>query len=187
MHLLKTRRSVPAAFLGEPGPDGTQLRDILSVGARVPDHGKLAPWRFLVIEGAAARAAAGASVADLYRRNNPDDTTDKGQQIGDRFVVCPLTIIVVSRVAPHPKIPEWEQFLSAGAVSMNVVHAAHALGFAAHWVTGWAAGDADVRRLLGVVDGEQVVAIIHIGTPQIAPTERTRPDIDAIVTRWTPQ
>ncbi len=185
LDLLKTRRSIPGAFLGEPGPSAEELRDILTIGARVPDHGKLVPWRFVIIAGD-ERLQAGDAVAQLYRRKEPDAVPAKIDEQRDRIAKPPLTMIVVSRTAPHPKIPEWEQFLSAGNVAMNLVLASHALGYAAQWVTGFAAYDAEAAALLGVAANERIVALIHVGTPSAPPSERPRPDIDDITTRWQP-
>ena len=185
LDLLKTRRSVPSAFLGEPGPTPDELREILTIGARVPDHGKLAPWRFVVIMGD-ERQQAGEAIADIFKRKNPDAERSKVDDLRDRIAKTPLTLVVVSRTAPHPKIPEWEQFLSAGNVAMNTVLAVHALGYGANWVTGFAAYDADAAALVGTVETERIVAVIHIGSPSETLSERRRPDIDDITTYWRP-
>ncbi len=183
--LLKTRRSIPAAFLSDPGPDGEALRDLLTIGTRVPDHGKLAPWRFVLVTGE-NRGAFADAIGALHLKKRPDDEA-KREEIVTRYRTCPLSIAVISRTAAHPKIPEWEQFISAGAVAMNLVVAAHALGYAAQWLTGWVAEDADAARLLGARDGEKIVALIHVGTPRMPPSERARPDIDALTTNWSPE
>lgn len=185
LDLLKTRRSIPSSFLGEPGPSADELRDILTIGARVPDHGKLTPWRFVIIAGN-ERQEAGDALAELYQRKTPDALAAKVDEQRDRIAIPPLTVIVVSRTALHPKIPEWEQFLSSGNVAMNLVLAAHALGYAAQWVTGFAAYDADAAALLGVAANERIVGLIHVGTPSVPPSERPRPDIDDITTYWRP-
>lgn len=180
---LATRRSISVRFLGEPGPDDATLEAILSRAARVPDHGKLAPWRFIVFAGA-ARAEAGdavAAVAALTERGGDAALVEEDRQ---RFLRAPVVVAVVSRAAPHPKIPEWEQVLSAGAVCLNMIHAAAAFGFAATWITEWIAYDDRARAALGVASNETVAGFIHIGTPEVPPTERDRPDLGAITTRF---
>lgn len=183
LDLLKTRRSIAAAFLAAPGPSPDELRDILTIGARVPDHGKLVPWRYVTIEGEASKAV-GVAFADILRRKNPDDP--KADELLQRYATVPLTVVVISKTAEHPKIPEWEQFLASGAVAMNLILAVHAMGYAAQWVTGVGSANPDAARLLGAREGEKITAIIHIGTPTTPPSERARPDIDAITSAWSP-
>lgn len=185
LHLLKTRRSIPAAFLGAPGPDAGRLRDILTVAARVPDHGKLAPWRFVVIGGEDS-VRAGESLARIHAAAHPDaEGARKAAEIRARYATVPVTVLVVSRTAEHPKIPEWEQFISAGSVAMNLIHAAVAMGYGAQWLTGLVAQNADASALFGVAPPERIVAAIHIGTPTAPPTERARPDVDALTTVYS--
>ena len=117
---------------------------------------------------------------------NPEAPAAKVQEERARLTVPPLIVAVVSTAAPHVKIPEWEQVLSAGNAAMSLVFAAQALGYAAHWTTGFVAYQADARRALGVGDAERIIAVIHIGTPTAAPAERPRPDLAKIVTRWKP-
>lgn len=183
LELLKTRRTVTAAFLGEPAPDDEQLADMLTIAARVPDHGKLTPWRFIVFRGA-ARLEAGEALATRYREMNPDADEQKIADERGRLAKSPLAVAVVSCAAPHAKIPEFEQLLSAGASAMNLVHGAHALGFAAQWVTGWVAYDDAAGQILGLQPGERLVAIVHIGTATAPPTERPRPALADIVSDW---
>lgn len=182
---LRTRRSIPAAQLGEPGPDQSALRDMLTIAARVPDHGKLAPWRFILYPAAARQAAVDALVAIADR--HPDETERRRRaEKAKGFLDAPLVVGIVSAADPaHPKIPLWEQQLSAGAVGMNLVHASAAHGFAAQWLTGWYAYDADAKALLGVKPGEELAGFVHIGTPKMPPTERDRPDIAKITSEWT--
>lgn len=177
---LATRRSVPAAFLEPPGPDAATLATLLTIAVRVPDHGKLAPWRFIVFEGA-ARVAAGEAVAAVAERQGRQGDA---QEDRDRFTRAPLVVAVVSRAAPHVKIPEWEQVLCAGAVCLNLLHAAAAHGFAAQWLTEWIAYDAQAAAALGVAADERVAGFIHIGTPRVRPTDRDRPDVAALITRF---
>src|SRR5690606_4768673 len=156
--LLKTRRSPNIPDLREPGPDESQLETLLSIAARVPDHGKLAPWRFLVLTKA-GRAQLAEPLAACFRKDHPQATPDQIEKERARFANSPLIVAVISRAVPHPKIPEWEQVLSAGAVCMNLVTAAHALGFGANWVTGWPAYGRSCQALLGVGANERVAGI----------------------------
>ena len=181
--LLKTRRSIAAAFLAEPAPDEAQLAEILTVASRVPDHGKLTPWRFIVFRGK-ARREAGLALAKRYAEIHPEAEEKVLAEERDRLAKAPLAIAVVSRAAPHVKIPEFEQLLSAGAAAMNLVHGAHALGFAAQWITGWIAYDDVAGRILGLQPDESIVGIIHIGTATVPATDRPRPALDDIVSEW---
>jgi nitroreductase len=158
---------------------------MLGIAAHVPDHGKLAPWRFIVISGDARRAAAELFIP-IYRAKNPDAPTAKVEEERLRLIQPPVIVVVVSTAAPHVKIPEWEQVLSAGNAAMSLVFAAHALGFAAHWTTGFLAYEPEARRALGLADVERVVAVIHIGTPTTPVVDRPRPELSRIVTRWQP-
>jgi nitroreductase len=182
---LKTRRSIPAPQLGEPGPDAGALSEMLTIAARVPDHGKLAPWRFIVY-ARQDRAGAVEALAAIARQGGAADAEQRALK-AQGFGEAPLVVAVVSAPIPdHPKIPLWEQQLSAGAVCLNLVHAAHAKGFAAQWLTGWFAYDPDALRLLGIGEGERIAGFIHIGTPAMPPTERDRPEIAAKTTHWRP-
>jgi len=185
---LESRRSVPAAGLAEPGPGPDELRRLLAIAARVPDHAMLVPWRFILIEGE-ARAALGARLAAAYRARNPQMAPEKREKfaaIMGRLFPAPLAVVVVSRPRRDTMIPVVEQELSAGAVCMNLLHGARALGFSGIWVTGWAANDAEALRLIGVEEGERVAGIVHVGTAAEAPAERPRPDVGELVTRWAP-
>lgn len=180
---LLTRRSVGPAFLKDPGPSDDELRTMLTIATRVPDHGKLTPWRLVVIEGD-ARRAAGEALATIAARNNPG-MDEAGLEIErQRFLPMPLTIGVISAPKPSDKAPEIEQVLSAGNVAFNLVHAAHALGFAASWVTRWFSFDADAATMLGAGPGERFVGFVHIGTSAIVPEDRPRPELDTVVSRW---
>ena len=180
---LLTRRSVGIGFLKEPGPTPDELAQILTIGTRVPDHGKITPWRLVVIEGA-ARLEAGEKLAEIAARNNPGlDEASLDIERG-RFLPAPVTIGVISSPKEHPKVPEFEQLLSAGNVAFNLLHAAHALGFGASWVTRWYAFDAEAAAMLGARDGERFVGFVHIGTPTAAIEDRPRPALDDIVSRW---
>lgn len=185
---LASRRSVPAAGLTEPGPSAEERAAMLTIAARVPDHGMLTPWRFILIEGE-ARAALGARLAQAYREANghmPEEKREKFAAIMGRLFPAPLAVVVVSRPVEGGSIPVIEQELSAGAVCLNLLNAAHALGYAGIWVTGWAATHPHAVQLLGVGAGERVAGILHIGTAKEPPSERPRPDIAALTTLWTP-
>jgi nitroreductase len=180
--LLKTRRSVKPMEMTAPGPSTAQIDTLLTVASRVPDHGKLTPWRFIVIEGD-ARRRAGDKFAAIFQADRPDATPDQIEFERNRLARAPLVIAVVSRAAPHAKIPEWEQLMSAGAATMNLVTAAHALGFAANWITEWYAYDRRTLEALGLEPHEKIAGFVHIGTPARPPEDRDRPPLATIVTR----
>lgn len=182
LELLKTRRSVPAPALLPPGPDAGQLKELLTVAARVPDHGKLVPWRFVVIEGDAV-PRFGERLASLVLQDEPGAPPERLKAERQRFC-APLVVVVVSRAGEHPKIPVWEQVLSAGAVCMNLENAANALGFGTQWVTGWAAYDGRVKVLLGLAPEEKIAGFIQVGTPSTRPEDRPRPNLAEVVTHW---
>jgi nitroreductase len=183
LELLSTRRSAPAASLAEPGPTAAELDSLLKIASRVPDHGKLVPWRFIVFEGE-ARHRAGAIVADTYAKAHPEADSGKLEIERKRFALAPLVIAVVSRAAPHEKIPEWEQVLTSGAVCMNLTIAANALGFATVWLSEWYSYDASVLAQLGLQPSEKIAGFIHIGRPPAPREDRPRPVIADIVTRF---
>lgn len=181
--LMTRRRSIPIPALLEPAPDANQLNTILTVASRVPDHGKLAPWRFVLYRGAAA-VSLGKALAALIQKREGEVGEARRLMEEQRFSRSPLVIGVVSTAAPHVKIPEWEQVLSAGAATMNLVHAAHALGFSATWVTEWVAYDDEAKAILGISPAEKVAGFVHLGTPGETPVDRPRPDLAAIVTEY---
>ena len=183
IELLATRRSVKPREMRGPGPSPAEIDNILTIGARVPDHGKLAPWRFIVFEGN-ARLRAGEIVARVFANNNPAAPIPDIDKQKNSFAEAPLVIAVVSAVRPHPKVPPWEQELSAGASCMNIVAAASAMGYAANWLTGWFAYDADVLAGLGLAPNEKLAGFIHIGGLVAAPEDRPRPALADIVTRF---
>jgi nitroreductase len=183
---LSTRRSIPPVQMSEPAPDAVMIKSMLTIAARVPDHGKLAPWRFILYE----RTSRAELIAGLVRiaESHPDERearlrAEKTKGLAD----APLIIGVVSApIADHPKIPLWEQQLSAGAVCLNLIHAAAAYGFAAQWLTGWFAYDPAARRWMGLVEGQAFAGLIHVGTPRASPVERDRPDVDVLTRVWSP-
>jgi nitroreductase len=169
--------------MGGPGPAPAELDTLLTVASRVPDHGKLAPWRFIVFDGD-ARLKAGAAIEAVFKANNPQATADQIAFERNRLARAPLVVAVVSRAGPHVKIPEWEQVLSAGAAAMNLVTAAHALGYAANWITEWYAYDRGVLDALGLAPNEKIAGFVHIGRPAKPPEDRPRPPLGEIVTRF---
>ena len=183
IEFLKTRRSMKPREMTGPGPSPADLETILTIGARVPDHGKLAPWRFILFEGD-ARARAGDVIAGVFAKKNPQASAAEIEAEKKRLTDAPLVIGVVSFTRPHPKVPAWEQELSAGASAMNLVTAATALGFGACWLTGWAAFDRDVLDGLGLKPDEKLVGFIHIGNVVKAGEDRPRPALSDIVTRF---
>src|SRR6201747_1152121 len=183
LELLKIRRSVKPREMTGPGPSPAELETILTIGARVPDHGKLTPWRFIVFEGD-ARARAGEVIAKVFARKNPHAPSAEVDIEKRRLTDAPLVIGVVSFTRPHPKVPPWEQELSAGASAMNIVTAATALGYGACWLTGWVAfGPGGIRgpRFEG---GQKLAGFIHIGTSSKPSEDRPRPALTDIVTRF---
>ena len=183
IELLKTRRSMKPREMTGPGPSPADLETILTIGARVPDHGKLAPWRFIVFEGD-ARVRAGEIIAGVFAKKNPKATAAEIEVEKRRLTDAPLVIGVVSFTKPHPKVPAWEQELSAGASAMNMVNAATALGFGACWLTGWFAFDRDVLDGFGLKPDEKLAGLIHIGNVSKASEDRPRPALSDIVTRF---
>lgn len=184
LDLMLTRRSGSAKAMRGPGPDGPQLETILRAATRVPDHGKLAPWRFIVFQGE-ARAVFGERIAVLFREKLPDAIPELVEAERRRFLRAPVVVAVVSRAEGNAKVPEWEQILSAGAVCMNLLLAAHALGFAGSWVTEWLGYDEQVKPVLGLGEKERIAGFIYLGTPAVPLEDRPRPALETIVKYWT--
>lgn len=181
---IDLRLSVPALQLGEPGPDEAELERLLRSAVRVPDHGKLVPWRLLLVRGE-ARARFGEALATIHRRNDPQVAPAKIEKNRERFRHAPLVVVVVARIEDdHPKIPAQEQLLSAGCVAYNLLLGAQALGFRAQWLTGWAAYDRDVADLLGLAANERIIGFVHVGSAREAVPERARPDLADVVSDW---
>ena len=179
---LARRRSVPPHLMTGPGPDAAELEALLTVASRVPDHGKLAPWRFIVIEGEAARRM-GDVIAAAFQADEPQADPERVETERRRLARAPLVVAVVSTARPHVKIPEWEQALSAGAVCMNLIVGANLLGFATAWLTEWYAFDRRVLGPLGLKAEEELAGFIHIGRAAEVPADRQRPNLADIVTR----
>jgi nitroreductase len=165
-----------------PGPDATQLQTILAAAARVPDHGKLFPWRFILFEGE-ARARMGELLVECLALTEAVTEERRAMERG-RFLRAPVVVGVVSRVREGIPIPVWEQELSAGAVCQNMLIAATAMGYVANWLTEWPAFNPLVGERLGLQPGERVAGFIYIGTSAAPLEERIRPDLDKLVTRF---
>lgn len=180
LDLLKARRSVPPHLLAAPGPTDEELTTLLGIASRVPDHGRLAPWRFVVIGPEAGRRLGGLIEA-AYRLDEPGADADQLGRERGRLTRAPLVVAVVSRARPHPKIPEWEQELSAGAVCMNLVVAANAMGFGTAWLTEWYAFDRRILDAMGLAADERIAGFVHIGRTREAQDDRPRPALADIV------
>ena len=178
---LATRRSVPAFQMCEPGPSKDEIEAMLTLAVRVPDHGKLAPWRFIVYRGA-ERQRIGEALLAMALEKNPDLGDEMIAVERSRFTRAPVVVAVVSRAVSHAKIPEWEQVMSAGAVCLNLLMAANAHGYVSNWLTEWFAYDERAYPLLGIAPGEKVAGFIHIGSTTFPVTERPRPALADVVT-----
>jgi nitroreductase len=185
LDMLALRRSIKVAHLAEPGPDDATLTCILQIGARVPDHGKLGPWRFIILAGD-DRNAYGALVGELLAKRAPSTPRDILAMEASRFARAPVVIAVVSTAGPHVKIPEWEQVLSAGAVCHNMMLAARGFGFGAVWLSEWPSYDREALALLGLSANEKLAGFIYLGTATEAPVERPRPDAMTRIAKWSP-
>jgi nitroreductase len=181
--LLHSRRSGSAKAMTGPGPSPEELNAILAAATRVPDHGKLAPWRFIIIEGE-ARARLGDVLATCVAEDEREASSERIALERNRFLRAPVIIGVVSRVREGIAIPEWEQILSSGAVCQNILIAAHAQGFVANWITEWCAYHPRVKAALGLQTGERIAGFIYIGTSAVTLEDRPRPDIAKLVTRF---
>lgn len=184
LQALDERRSVPSLQLGEPGPDHATLLRMLRSAVRVPDHGKLVPFRFLRIAGA-ARAALGEFLAERSRQRDPDAPEATLEKDRLRFSHAPLIVAVIARLQRGHKVPEQEQLLTAGCVCFALLQAAQAHGFGAQWLTAWMAYDPAVAAKLGLQADERIVGFVHIGTPRLQAPERERPDPAALLSDWT--
>lgn len=179
---LLRRRSVLARELSEPGPNPSEIENILKAAHRVPDHGKIGPWRFVLFEGD-ARRTFGEELAKIFLADNPDTTSKCLEFESERLTRAPLVIAVISAPQEH-KVPEWEQILSCGAACQNVLNAAVSLGYGAQWLTEWYAYHDAVNALLGLSDNERVAGFIYIGSFNEAPNERNRPSLSDRVIHW---
>ncbi len=179
--LLARRRSTKAGHFMEPGPSDAQLDALIRLAGRVPDHGKLAPWRFVIIAGE-ARARAGEKLAAIVAHDGKDESQQ--QNARGLFTRAPVVVMIVSSAAPHPKIPEWEQTQSASAACFALLLSAHAMGFAGCWLTEWPAYDGRARDALGLADHERIAGFVYLGSAREPAIERFRPDVSTRVLRF---
>ena len=183
--LLQQRHSTPSRQLGEPAPDEATLQALLEAAIRVPDHGKLVPFRLIRLQGA-AKLRFGERLAALAIRRHPQLSEAKREKERLRYTYAPLVLVVVARLDADSSVPAIEQQLSAGCVAYNLLLGAQALGFGAQWLTGWAAYDREAAAILGLAAHEQVTGFIHLGTPQIEVPDRDRPALADLLSTWTP-
>ena len=181
--LLESRRSASAKAMGEPGPSPEQLAEILAMAVRVPDHGKLTPWRFILFAGE-ARAKFGSAMKARWHELHPEHGESTLSFVAAMFTRAPMVLAVISTAAPHPKIPEWEQQLSAAALCQNILLAATALGFGCQWNTDWVAYDAGMAKVMGLARHERVAGFIYLGASTEVLEDRPRPDPLTLLTRW---
>ncbi|MBL0917051.1 MAG: nitroreductase [Sphingopyxis sp.] len=180
---LATRRSGKARDMIAPGPDLAELKEIIALALRTPDHGKLAPWRIVTVADD-QRETFAKLLKDAWVAENPGAA---GMDLSalDQFAhQAPTLLVLISTPVPGVKIPVWEQQMSAGAVGMNLLHAAHAHGFVGSWLTGWAAYSHHVAKAFGVADGDTIVGYFFFGTPAADLSERPRPEYDDVVSAW---
>jgi len=182
LSLLRTRRSGKPREMVAPGPDPDALNEMIAIAARTPDHGKLFPWRFVVVPQE-ARPALALALGEVLQAEKADCTARDVEAAAQFAMQAPTLVVVLSAPIAGHKIPLWEQELSAGALCMNLLHAAHAMGFVGGWITGWAAYSPGVRDLFGK-DGERIAGFVFIGTPMRPLEERPRPELSEIVHIW---
>jgi nitroreductase len=183
LELLLTRRSVPPRLLSLPAPTTEEISTLLTVAARVPDHGRAIPWRFIVVDREGGERL-GERIAAAYLADHADAPAASLDVERGRLVRAPLVIAIVSSPHEHPKAPELEQILSAGAAGMSLLIAANAMGYAANWHTEWYAYDRRIMAELGLTDGERIAGFVHIGTAVEKPADRPRPALDEIAVRY---
>lgn len=181
---MLSRKSPPIPELKGPAPNDEEIETMIRVAAHVPDHGRLAPWRFIVYRGD-ARQRVGELLAELAeQREGPLTEVRRNQELA-RFSRAPLVIGVVFTPKAHPKIPEWEMLLSAGAAAMSLVLAATGLGYGANWITNWYSDTEEGRRVLGLAPDERVVGFVHIGTFDGVVADRPRPEVSSVMSEYT--
>jgi nitroreductase len=184
LKLLATRRSAKVALLTEPGPTPGELETILTIAARVPDHKRLVPWRFIVFEGEARRRFGEILAETLAHEEADAPSSVRLETERQRFLRAPLVVAVVSSVTDTRGAPEWEQILSAGAAAFNLCLAAKAHGFGTAWITEWYAYSPGVAKALGLAAGERVAGFVYVGTEPEPQPDRERPELAKVVSRW---
>lgn len=184
LELLMLRRSLTVKDMVHPGPSEEQIKQILKIGSRVPDHKKQVPWRFLTFEKS-IRGKFGKILRTIFAKNNPKTNEKILDFEENRFLRAPLVIAVISTAdKDNPKVPEWEQILTAGAVCQNILIASNAMGYASQWLTEWYAYDKVVLKKLNLNPNERIAGFIYIGTASKQPKERGRPDLANLVKKW---
>ncbi len=183
INLITRRRSILAKNMIEPGPPADELQSILDSAHRVPDHGKIGPWRFVVFEGD-SRLRFGRQLKDIYQQDNPDASDKLLQFQAETLTRAPLVIAVISTAGEHKKVPEWEQVLSAGACCQNILLAASTLGYGAQWLTEWYSYSDKVNELLKMEPHHKVAGFIYIGSFADKPAERDRPSLDDRISHY---
>ena len=183
LRLLQTRRSALAKAMKGPGPSAEQIDQLLEMAVRVPDHGKLSPWRFILFEGE-GRVKIGEVLARRWRQLHPDHSNETVDQQRQTFMRAPLVIAVVSSITDTVKIPAWEQEMSAGALCHNLLLGATALGFGSQWISGWCAFDDTVLKAMGLASHEKIAGFVYVGTASEELSDRPRPDHKALTTHW---
>ncbi|WP_339824043.1 nitroreductase [uncultured Parasphingorhabdus sp.] len=181
---LPSRRSGRPRNMVAPGPNDQQIQDIVSLAMRTPDHGKLAPWRVIAVAGD-QRARLSQGFTEAYRKEKPDAGRLELEGLENMANEAPALLVLLSSPAESTKVPLWEQELSCGAFAMNILHAAHAMGFVGGWITGWPAFNEDVRDLFGS-DPERIAGFIYLGTSNAELVERPRPELKDIFSFWNP-
>lgn len=182
--LIALRRSVSKRALTSPGPEGAELDALLAAATRVPDHRRLAPWRFIVFEGE-ARGTFNTAAVDIQKRENPEASLQMLADTASYMTRAPVVIAVISSPDTAHKTPVWEQELSAGALCQNLLLAANASGWAGCWLSEWIAFSDGINALLGLTADERVAGYIYLGTATEAPQERMRPDAASKISRWS--
>ena len=183
LHFLETRRSTSVKLLSDPAPGGEELERMLAIASRVPDHGKLAPWYFIVFEGE-KRAAFGQVIRDAFAKTHPEATEKQLEFEAARMERAPLIVAVISRLRPAT-IPAWEQFLTSANVCHTLCMAAHAMGYGANWLSEWMATDPDIRAALNLEDGrDHIAGFVYIGSRTDTPDERPRPELSALINHY---
>ncbi|MBK9122434.1 MAG: nitroreductase [Chloroflexi bacterium] len=177
---LLTRRSLPTAKMTGPGPDDAELELILRAATRVPDHGKLAPWRIHVVRGE-AQHTLGKEWAAIFERDHPDASDELIESEAGRPARAPLLLIVSTRIENVQRIPRFEQLLSGAGVCLNAIHAANALGFFTTWITDWPSYHPDVKAGLGIPESDEIIGLIYVGSALQPTDERPRPALEDIV------
>lgn len=184
LNFLSTRKSAPIAEMTGPAPSDSELNQMLQIATRVPDHGRLAPWRFILYRGD-AREKVGLALAELAEKREGPLSEKRREQELTRFSRAPLVIGVVSKEIDNPKIPQWERMISGGIAAYNFCLAANALGYASNWITNWYSDLPEGRAILGVNEGERVIGFLHIGRHSGDVAERPRPPLDNLISDYS--